>query len=334
MKERLIWIDQTKGLAILLVVMGHALMWSIGSVHLEENRDVMILFKIIYSFHMPLFMFCSGFLIPKDYSTYNIDNFIKLLKKKAISLLIPFAVSGIIAWIAYREYYWFLFKLFEFICLSYVVCSAVNIIGGGRKSEMLLLLLICAIIWFVTGKNMQNLQNMLVRYYPIIDLGHWRLFLYFSMGILFKRYNLLGYITKDIVYAICLTLFVCFEIICCVYCKFPALQLCLPFFAIITIVGFFYNNQSIANNHRSVLLWLGKNSLKIYILQYFFRTNVPGLRAYYLEYLQVNSLGSLICIQFVVTLLESLAIIAMCYISIRVIETSKILALLVFGKRN
>ena len=199
---------------------------------------------------------------------------------------------------------------------------------------MLLLLLICALIWFVTGKNMQKIQLMLFKYYPIIDLGHWRLFLFFSLGILFNRYNLLRFITKDVVFTVCLTLFVCFVIICCVYGKLPGLQICTPFFAIFTIVGYFNNNPSIADNQQSVLLWLGNNSLQIYILQYFFRINVPGLRTYYLEYLQVNSLGSLICVQFVVTLLESLSIIAMCYISIRLIETSRILSLLLFGKRN
>lgn len=50
--NRILQIDVLKGFAILLVVLGHA----IYETYSENN----IVFRMIYSFHMPLFMFLSG----------------------------------------------------------------------------------------------------------------------------------------------------------------------------------------------------------------------------------------------------------------------------------
>ena len=50
-KSRDSFLDIAKGLAIILVVIGHVLQGS------AENFDDLLGFKIIYSFHMPLF-FC------------------------------------------------------------------------------------------------------------------------------------------------------------------------------------------------------------------------------------------------------------------------------------
>lgn len=50
---RISYIDQLKGIAILLVVLGHV----IGYNNCEDS----FLWRFIYSFHMPLFMFISGY---------------------------------------------------------------------------------------------------------------------------------------------------------------------------------------------------------------------------------------------------------------------------------
>lgn len=58
MKKRNVDIDIGKGIAIILVVVGHIIQH--GS---HNNFDYLEhdLFKVIYSFHMPLFIFLSGF---------------------------------------------------------------------------------------------------------------------------------------------------------------------------------------------------------------------------------------------------------------------------------
>lgn len=77
---RIAEIDAIKGFAILLVVLGHSIQNNI------TDFDNNILFSVIYSFHMPLFMFVSGILafgrINSEHITY--------LKKKFLFLVVPF----------------------------------------------------------------------------------------------------------------------------------------------------------------------------------------------------------------------------------------------------
>ena len=56
-KERLIWLDSLKGLLILIVVIGHAILYCLLEGACENNYW----WNLIYSFHMPAFMAASGF---------------------------------------------------------------------------------------------------------------------------------------------------------------------------------------------------------------------------------------------------------------------------------
>ena len=79
-KERYIFVDYLKAFGILLVVIGHMPM--------GDN----MLRNWIYSFHMPLFFFVSGFLY------YRTDDFIPFLKKNAqrlLLVLIPYMILHI-----------------------------------------------------------------------------------------------------------------------------------------------------------------------------------------------------------------------------------------------
>lgn len=58
MRERNQMIDNLKGFAIVLVVLGHV----IQTIYAPDRYDANLAFKIIYSFHMPLFIFISGYL--------------------------------------------------------------------------------------------------------------------------------------------------------------------------------------------------------------------------------------------------------------------------------
>lgn len=85
MKERLKSIDFIKGFTIVLVIVAHAIGMIIG---LDSNEDR--LYNYIYSFHMPLFMFVSGFV------SYKIESNWLDIKKRAYQLLVPFIAYPII----------------------------------------------------------------------------------------------------------------------------------------------------------------------------------------------------------------------------------------------
>lgn len=78
--QRLLYLDALKGILIVLVILGHAVQFTI------ENYQHVFLFRFIYSFHMPLFFLISGYLTFKG----RYDE--QLVQKRAIQLLVPFVV--------------------------------------------------------------------------------------------------------------------------------------------------------------------------------------------------------------------------------------------------
>lgn len=62
-KQRNLYFDIVKGIAIILVVIGHCIQYGSGTKMLTERLFYNALsFRAIYSFHMSLFMLVSGYL--------------------------------------------------------------------------------------------------------------------------------------------------------------------------------------------------------------------------------------------------------------------------------
>ncbi|EKN3485828.1 acyltransferase family protein [Yersinia enterocolitica] len=83
-------IDVLKAFATLLVIAGHVIQTT------TSRFDDDILFKVIYSFHMPLFMCISGYLY-KEPKVISSD-----LMKKAKLLLVPFFSWAIINYLMFN----------------------------------------------------------------------------------------------------------------------------------------------------------------------------------------------------------------------------------------
>lgn len=86
MKERILWIDELKGVTIFLVIIGHILI----SRFLPQFQ---LFHTVIYSFHMPLFMFLSGIFSYKALEAVDNQCKKKYLGKKILQLLVP-CISG------------------------------------------------------------------------------------------------------------------------------------------------------------------------------------------------------------------------------------------------
>ena len=87
-------IDILKGLLIILVVIGHCIQYGLGIDYKQQSLFYEnFLFKVIYSFHMPLFMIISGYLFYK--STKKHTSF-SIIKGRFKRLIVPFLIWGII----------------------------------------------------------------------------------------------------------------------------------------------------------------------------------------------------------------------------------------------
>lgn len=151
-KARFIEVDLLKGVAIILVILGHVLQYSLTEPY--DNH----LFNFIYSFHMPLFVFISGFL------SYKVASSLTDIKKRAYQLLPPFllwpAIRGFIfnGKISFDDYallfkdpslgLWFLWILFLISSFFTLVGVITKKVGGAKYTEMTKQIVLLASVLF------------------------------------------------------------------------------------------------------------------------------------------------------------------------------------------
>lgn len=142
-EKRLFYLDALKGILIFLVVLGHAIQFQIADY--QHN----VLFRLIYSFHMPLFFLISGFL------TYKGRYDERLIPKRFIQCIIPFITWAFILPILENFHLdlprtinilqypdnglWFLYNLF-FYCLMFNLSERWSSVK--LKQEYILLMLV------------------------------------------------------------------------------------------------------------------------------------------------------------------------------------------------
>jgi fucose 4-O-acetylase-like acetyltransferase len=170
-------IDLMKGFAILLVVLGHSIQFN------SANFDDNILFRIIYSFHMPFFMFVSGWV-----ATFNKSGKLHL-KKRFNRLVIPFIAWYVLSFILYGEFHTVSIK--EFVKRV--------IIAPDYGLWFLWVLFLCYIFLFLSIKLQKYIGwfslvivMIVIHYIPLFILGFSLLkwyFFFFALGFFIGSYK-------------------------------------------------------------------------------------------------------------------------------------------------
>jgi len=96
--KRYLWIDNLKMFACLLVVIGHLYMSMMAGGWINEN-NILYCWPIqtVYTFHVPLFFVCSGFLYQTTApNEWNVKKHIGNIKKKAFALGVPYVTFSTI----------------------------------------------------------------------------------------------------------------------------------------------------------------------------------------------------------------------------------------------
>lgn len=185
-KRRIETFDLLKGIAIFMVVMGHALTMCVRGI------DSAFLFKLIGQVHMPIFFFVSG------YFTYKAMFKAPSIKKRFMQLIVPFLVitplwvlyfphSGLQSPLShdlaglYRSYwkdgYWFTLCLFEMSLLYYALSYALSRLKRGWMHAVLLVAVYGALIAlsmaFSSEENNVDYAGvgLLTRFFPVYVMG-------------------------------------------------------------------------------------------------------------------------------------------------------------------
>lgn len=177
MKQRNVLIDAAKGLGILLVVLGHAV---------QKNTPDFdnLTFRIIYSFHMPLFMFLSGCV-----AKYNNA---QTLTKNITRLVVPF-----LAWyflVGYPVQWALTGQLPDFVAYAYALFKSPDV---GLWFLWVLYLCHCALYLVTTVHHRWGIVPavivfLVIELAPVRVLGYglfaWHI-VFFTAGFLFIKYK-------------------------------------------------------------------------------------------------------------------------------------------------
>jgi len=283
MKERIIWIDQLKGIAILLVVIGHILWFPMGFGDVGINKCLLLNF--IYSFHMPLFIFLSGIVIS------SVPNIKKLLKKLC-QFLCPLLAVGLL----YSCYlgkvpqsfffsstklgYWYLWMLSEFYILYYILYrDEIKILNGGGELRKFISYFVLPIVIWIAAKMLVSYTSKDICQLLCLNacIEHWP---YFCLGIWCRKFDLIKHIEKiNWFTSFALVLYVvAFWLLIAKNMSFHGagiIHFVFPFTTILFIVIMYKNHCHKLNAHVTNLLsFFGSHTLDIYIFHYFFIANM------------------------------------------------------------
>lgn len=265
-KQYLYHFDVMKGIAIILVVMGHVMLFAFDINPSEPS-------KFIY-FNMPLFFYISGFLAYKNFNTLN--ELGKRILQRGIILLFPYVIflslyeiftkgtdwSPSIIY-AGGQGYWFLYDLFIISTFFLVYEYLIQRVSNNMSYVTLWILPYVGLIALKTmqigGSDFQAVISGFVNYYR-----------YFLIGYLCKKYVSLNtfLFENKLVGALA---FVAYFLN---WYFFELHNMALIFFGtlggIIVVQSFVKNYISSEGVIGKLLIYVGKCSLGIYVIHYFF----------------------------------------------------------------
>lgn len=202
-KNRNNFIDIIKGVAIFLMLWGHCIQYCLAGSEIDFFENTV--FKIIYSFHMPLFMLVSGYLFFYSFSKRDLK---ALLIHKTQSLLQPIIFCSIFNFFA---------TTVLFSILEGSIAPAFNVRWLGTLSSLWFLwsVLAASLATAIICKKCHNISLQILLFFatiPIIAIFPNRdmniyMYPYFVLGFYFAKYkDKLPNIIYNIKY-VCLILF-------------------------------------------------------------------------------------------------------------------------------
>lgn len=321
--KRIEFIDQLKGVAMLMVVFGHLMQFSFGVPH--STLEV-----ILEAFDLPLFFFVSGFFCYKG-DLIPIFSICQLIAKKMRAYLLPlFSVGMLHVWIDGYPLQnllngggklWFLYSLFVISTIC-VILNQISEFLQKDKQRWWIDVLVYTIPYFVFILMKYGMGNN----YSWLPINHMvNFYRYFVLGMMIRKYNVLNKLVSQSQTAYTIAM-VCFVIgVVYAYCTNIALIFLSALGGIIVLWNFMQHIET-PSMSTSALSKIGKHTLAIYVFHYFF---LPDL-SFFATYINTNHQFIL---QLALCLAASSVIITLCIFIENMIDRSALLRFVLLGKK-
>lgn len=335
-KQRIEYIDAMRGFTMILVVFAHVCHFCFGDSKMGYNA-IFILFRL------PCFFMVSGWL----FEPASRNSFKTVAKHKAMVQLVPTFIFLLLLAPppeffhqlgALKGGYWFTFVLFEFFILYMLIARA------GKYWTPILAFLI-TIASFIYARyydsiktSSESYQLLIINALGFLSVTTWRLFLFFYIGTWIRRHfdAFVRWTSKPVVIIlICAAFFLIastshkdnmwYEMFRYYAGGVTGMIMIFTLFRILFTPPFIHHFSSIFHLQSSILQYVGKRTLDIYLLHYFF---LPRFLMDYASQLQAYDSRFL---EFIVIMAISLIVLVLCLITSYVIRLSPFLGHYLFG---
>ena len=278
----------------------------------------------------------------KSIEKWSVSYYKECIRKKAFIQIIPALIFFTIYSFIIREYdfktilyricsihfegYWFTFSLFIMFIIYYTTSCIGKIVNNHHVLDYTIVVLSIIGVSLATFdvEMPSTIRNAAVY------------FQFFSLGLLCKKYNnnFLKFLNSDIVKAITIiAFFFCFYLCYNEWVMGNTIlylvnrKILVRYLGLFVCFMFFYNKKDYfmkSNKISNSLQFIGKRTLDIYLLHYFFIPIIPDISKYIIS-------SNMLIIQLVFTLSVSLLIVGFCLLFSEVLRCSNKLAYILFG---
>lgn len=351
-KERLDYIDALRGFTMILVVFAHVETF-ILSIEVHET----FLGSLFQSFRMPLFFFISGFLSYKIDKSWDLVIWKHYMFRRIRFQIIPTLICGaiytycllkvnIVDFISdyYKLGYWFTICLFGMLFILHTTNLVLYKFSISKKKYVIFILFTITCLLYILrcvferSPEFARLSNVfcfhqISLYFPFFILG------YISS---LCRTTFYKFMDNNIIQSIVLVSF-CFlfyfkvtsysslcqvsNFLMLLYRKIQVLII--PLFGIFIVFNLFRKKHIYFTKDTYIvkkLKYIGKHTLEIYLLHYFFLSPIPKIGSFILKYPNL-------ILELFIGLSVSLLVIVACMVISNLVKTNPILGRCLLGSK-
>lgn len=346
-KKRLEYLDAMRGVAILFIVFGHIPLYCYGVAETDSFSSFRLFTSTV---QLPLFFFISGFLFSVR-SLFNKSGGVKFeyVLKRAKQLLVPAIVFGSIFLLLnggtvegcltdkFKYGYWFTFSLFEFLMIQVVMEWMMRKLSIVEDSIRYLFMLVAiAVVSYAVS------FPVVCQYFGdmggVLGLPLLRYYVYFVAGRLIRVHlnAICAWKWRDAAVTVTVMAFILIAVLFwgldyeCSGLLFHVRMVVFEMSALLLFFAMFYRHRyyfSSDNGLVNALSFVGKRTLDIYLLHYFFLPkDLHVVGRYFVEHPSL-------AIEFVMGMFVTFIIVALCLFVSEMLRSSRFVTRWALGSK-